>query len=391
MSAHVEIADLVFTPLEEFAAVDEPGADALARAIGGGTVIPARGLVLIFGDGGAGKTTLAIDAAFALAAGDPWLGLVETDRPLRIAIIEAEGPRQEFRDKLERKLAHHGAAALAGRISVLEEPWAEFTFADESQRRALALAIVENETDLLIVGPVVSVGMVGGGTPDEIRAFEQLLHELRALVERPFAIVLVHHENRLGRVSGAWERVPDTLMHVTGQGHGRTRVYWQKARWSSAMHGTTTHLLWAEGETFIVEAKPEVTEDTIADDLLAAARDNPGASWTKIREHITGNTTDAAKVRDRLIAAGTLINSAARDGYFNLWHHDDPAAPRSDAGTALERLTLLPPAGATEASRSAVPYVSRNGIGNGTASAVPEATDDYLDELFADLEERGVA
>jgi hypothetical protein len=366
------MTELVFTPLEAFAALKEPDAEALARTSAGGTVISSRGLVIVYGDGGAGKTTLTIDCAFALASGKPWLGLVEPDRPLRIAVIEAEGPREEFRRKLERKLAHHGDT-LDGRISVLEEPWAEFTFADETHRSALATAIDRDATDLVLVGPVAAVGMVGGGTPDEIRAFEELLKKLRTIVKRPFAIMLVHHENRIGKISGAWERVPDTLMHITGQGHGRTRIWWQKARWASALHDTKTHLTWAEGESFTVEEKPEVSDDTIADDLLDAVRANPGASWSKLREHVTGNATECAKVRDRLIAAGTLVNSAARDGYFNLWHHDDPACPRSEPGTALERLSFLPPAGASEPSRSAVPYVSRNGNGNGTGSDEPEA------------------
>lgn len=212
-----EIAPLVFTPLEAFAAVDEPGAEPLARATAGGALIPASGTIIIYGDGGAGKTTLVIDLCFALAAGTPWLDLVAADRPLRVTLIENEGPRQEFRDKLERKLAHT-PHELAGRIVVLAEPWAEFTFANDAKRRALALAIVEHETDLLVVGPLTSAGMEGGGTPDEIRAFETLLHQLRALAERPFAIVLVHHENRAGQISGAWERVPDTLIHVSAQG-----------------------------------------------------------------------------------------------------------------------------------------------------------------------------
>lgn len=382
------MSELVFTPLEEFAAVDEPGAEALATTAAGGTVIPASGLVLVYGDGGSGKTTLTIDLAFALAAGDSWLGLVEPERPLRIAIVENEGPRQEFRKKLERKLAH--GAKLDGRIAVLDEPWAEFTFADEPKRAALAAALHENETDLLIVGPIASVGMEGGGTPDEIRAFEQLLLTLRALVPRTFAILLVHHQNRAGQVSGAWERVPDTLMHVTAQGNGRTRLLWQKTRWSSALHGTSTHLLWADGESFTVEARPEITEDSMVDELLEAVLANPGESWTRLRDLndadgkklVRGNVTELALVRDRLIAAGTLINSAAQEGRFTLWHHTDPAAPRSEPGTGLERLPFLPPDGASQPSRSAVPYVSRNGIGNGTADepeadlAWPEAVED---------------
>lgn len=377
------MTDLVFTPLELFAAVDEPGAEPLATAAGGGTVIPAAGLVLVYGDGGAGKTTLTLDLAFALAAGDSWLELVTPERPLRIAIVENEGPRAEFRKKLERKLTHTGAN-LDGRISVLGEPWAGFTFADDEQRRALAAVLEQAGIDVLIVGPVASVGMEGGGTPDEITRFEQLLRATRDLVPREFAIVLVHHENRIGRVSGAWERVPDTLLHVTGQGHGRTRLYWQKVRWSSALHGTTTQLVWADGESFTVEAKPEISEDTMTTELLAAVRENPGGSWSKIREHVTGKAAEIARVRDRLLHDGAIVNAATREGYFQLWLPDDPATPadtRSRLGTAWERLPFLPPAGAGETSRSPVPYVSRNGVGNGTAPTEPEVDPDELDRL----------
>ena len=357
--------ELVLRPIEEFAAVREPGAEPLASATGGGVLIPSNGLVIVFGDGGAGKSTLVLDLCFALAAGRRWLDLVDVPRPLRIAVIENEGAREELRRKLERKLAATGAR-LDGRIRVLEEPWEAFTFADTGQRRALAAALVDQQIDLLVVGPLTSVGMEGGGTPDEIRRFEQLLREQRELVDRSFAILLVHHENRQGQISGAWERVPDTLIHVTGQGHGRTRVFWKKARWASAMHGTTTHLVWADGESYTVEARPEVTADSIADGLLAAARAMPGTSWTKIRELkvdgqpvVRGKGEELAKVRDRLLAEGLLVNSAARDGQFNLWVADDPEAPRSLPGTDRERATDAPPAGASEQTRSPFPYVSR--------------------------------
>ena len=340
-----EIADLVFTPLESFAAIDEPGADAIATAADGSSVIPADGTVLVYGDGGAGKTTITIDLAFKLAAGEPWLDLVNPSRPVRVLVIEAEGPRQEFRRKLERKLAHHGTDTLDGRVLILEDPWAEFSFADEAQRRALALAIVEHDADLLVVGPVASVGMVGGGTPDEIRAFEQLLRDVRARLERPLAILLVHHENRAGQVSGAWERVPDTLLHVIGQGHGRTRICWQKARHSSALHGTTTQLVWADGESFTVEAKPEVSDDTIAAGLLAAVREHPGSSWEKIRnlrdgkgnKRVRGNLNDLKNIRDRLIAEGTLVQLSAPCGPLHPLAARRSRAPSfrawNDAGT----------------------------------------------------------
>jgi hypothetical protein len=365
------MSELVFETLEAFAAIDEPGAEPLGRATAGGTVIPAGGLVLVFGSGGAGKSTLVVDLCFALAAGVAWLDAIEPARKLNVTIIENEGPRPMLREKFRQKL-EQTCAELGGRVRILADPWSRFTFADDTQRRALAWALGDQQTDLLVVGPLSRVGMEGGGTLDDIGKFVRLIADVRDQVAHPFAVLLIHHENRVGQVSGAWEAEPDTVAHVSSQGNGRTRLYWQKVRWSSALHATSTNLVWADGESFTVEEKPEITDDTMADELLEAVRENPGASWSKIRDTQTvrGKAVELAKVRDRLIAAGTLINSAARDGYFNLWHHDDPAAPRSPVGTAQERLPDPPPAGASEPSRSPVPYVSRNGVGNGTAGLV---------------------
>jgi hypothetical protein len=261
-------------------------------------------------------------------------------------LIENEGPRQEFRGKLLAKLAAT-EAELDGRIVVLEEPWAEFTFADEANRRALALALVEHETDLLVVGPLTSAGLFpNGGTPDEISRFESLLHDLRLLADRPFAILLVHHQNRAGQISGAWERVPDTLIHVSAQGNGRTRLYWQKARWSSALHGTSLNLLWADGQTYVIEDKPEVTDETIADGILAATLANPGGSWRTIRESdgVSGTGTELARVRDQLIASGRLVYQPHRRNGFNLWHENDPTLNGSEPGTESEPSLFSAPA-----------------------------------------------
>jgi hypothetical protein len=386
-----ELPELTFTPLEEFAAVDEPGAQPLATAAAGGVVIPAAGIVLVYGTGGAGKTTLVIDLCFSLAVGDSWLGLVESDRPLRIALVENEGPRPEFRRKLRSKL-ETTERELDGRIVALEEPWAALSLANEQHRRALALALVEHEADLLVLGPLVSAGeFPNGGTPDEIRRFEEHVADLRNVAERPFALVFVHHENRAGQVSGAWERLPDTLIHVTPQGHGRTRVLWQKARWASSLHGTSSHLVWADGETFQVERKAEVTEDTMTESIVAAVREHGGLSWTKIRDLrddqgeklVRGNQQQLDKIRDRLLGDGTLVNRTAREGRFQLWHVDDPACPRSDAGTGLERLTF--PASASGASSDPFPRSAliRNGERNGTerAEAVHLEDRDSEDDL----------
>jgi AAA domain len=96
-----QASELNIVTLDEFAAVEEPGADALVGDTNG-AVIPESGDVMFYGDGGAGKTTLCIDLACHLAAGDDWLGL-PVARTARVLLVENEGPRPLFRVKLKRK------------------------------------------------------------------------------------------------------------------------------------------------------------------------------------------------------------------------------------------------------------------------------------------------
>jgi hypothetical protein len=225
-----------------------------------------------------------------------------------------------LRLKLRRKLDHQ-PTPLDGRIAVLEDPWGRFTFANGEQRQSLAEAIVAHSAEIVVVGPLSRVGMEGGGTLDEITRFVSLIGDVRERVGWPFAVLIVHHDNRAGQVSGAWEGSPDTLIQVSGRDHGHTRLYWQKARWASDLHGTTTELAWAPGESFTVAktsgqvSTQQASDEDIAGQLLAAVRDNPGAGWSAIEEATPG--VQAAKrraVRDTLFAAGRIVNLAAEDG-----------------------------------------------------------------------------
>ncbi len=143
--------ELRFVTLPDFAAVDEPGSAAL---LGDGTdaLVPANGDVMVYGDGGAGKTTLCLDAACHLAAGNDWLG-IPVAGPVSMLLIENEGPRALFRDKVRRKLDAWAGAPLGDRVGINEEPWATFTFANEAHRIELARQIADHDADLVIVDP----------------------------------------------------------------------------------------------------------------------------------------------------------------------------------------------------------------------------------------------
>lgn len=307
--------------LDDFVAVEEAGATALLGDADS-ALIPENGDVMIYGDGGAGKTTLAVDFVCHLAAGDPWLGIAVA-RPVRVLLIENEGPRPMFRAKLRRKRDAWQGSPLDDRILVLDEPWSQITLASEHYRQELADLISGLALDVIVLGPVTRAGMNEAGTLQEVRDFMLFIADVRRRAGRPVAFILVHHENKGGKVSGAWEGAGDTLLHVQGQGTGSTRLYVQKARWSSLHHATTMQLIWTPGEGFALNDAPERDDDTIADEILEAALANPGGSWTDISEHISGKDGRLRLIRDRLITAGRLVNTG-KVLRPKLWNAADP-------------------------------------------------------------------
>lgn len=293
----VRIADL-----GEFSSVAEITADALLGS-SDETILPADGILLMYGDGGAGKTTLTLDAVFHFAGARKWLGL-EVEHALRVLVIENEGPRGKFRQILKAK-SEAWNGDVASSIFVLEEPWSRFSLREPDHRSAIADAVNELQIDVVVLGPLATVGMVGGGTPDEISAFEALLRKLRARLERPVAFWIIHHENKAGDVSGAWERVPDTLVHVQGAGNGHTRFVIRKARWSSEYHGRTINLEWQDGRSFSVAE--EVVRDLYVDVLEAFKADDQWRTSKETAKLTSIREGEARSVLAELTRRGDLV------------------------------------------------------------------------------------
>jgi hypothetical protein len=256
----VAVSDLAVEDWSAFAAVDEAGAEPIVGTPAD-VLFASGGDAMAYGDGGAGKTTLLLDLAFHLAAGDDWLGY-PVPEPRRVLVIEGEGPRVLFRRKLRAKgEAWQGSPIRDGLLRVLAEPWAKFTFASERAREMLASIIREQAIDVVIAGPLTRLGMDEAGTLQQTRDFMLLIDDVRGQVDRPLAVMIAHHENAAGKVSGAWVGAGDTLLHVKARGNGHTAVHIQKARWAPTYHNTKLRLAWAPGAGFAVEdAQPNATE-----------------------------------------------------------------------------------------------------------------------------------
>jgi AAA domain len=286
----VDIGDMIrVVSLEEFVSIIETGADPLVGE-GEEALIPVGGNAMMYGDGGAGKTTLGNDLAFSLTTGEDWIGF-PVSGPVNVLLIEAEGPRPMFRRKLGRKHSAWSGPSPAGRLRVLEHPWTGFTFADPKWRGRLAEIVERDKIDVIIAGPLSAIGMDSAGTIQEVRDFMGLVQQVRDSCGRPLTVILIHHDNKGGAVSGAWEGAGDTLLHVQGGGNGHTTVYVQKARWSSRYHGTTHKLMWTDGEGFEVEGERDLLGEI--EGLLA---DGVWRTIDEMRVSIKAGTADVEKI-----------------------------------------------------------------------------------------------
>ena len=214
-------------------------------------VIPRGGLCILAGRPGAGKTTFVLDLACHLAAGipyppadpenvrapQPWA--VET--PLRVAIIENEGPREMFRAKLAEKLAKfpHPLGENGGCLMIQSWRWGSFSFADLDAHTAARDELDYHAIDLVIGDPLSTLGPAGVGSPAETRDFVATLRPLKLGISRSF--LFLHHfrerverqQDELARVSGAWGGHLDTLLTLSAvRKADQVRLAYPKLRWA---------------------------------------------------------------------------------------------------------------------------------------------------------------
>jgi hypothetical protein len=232
---HPEGADPTVTFTEFVARQDETSREPLITTEQG-TVLPAGGLALLGATTSHGKTTWAVELVQHACAGRDYVGLHFT-RPLGVLVIENEGPRDAFREKLGGRLAnweHNGEP----RIWDVPEDWGQVRVSSPTIRERLREAVERHQIDLVVSDSLTRFGVKGNGTPEETRDFIELLTELG--LGRDLAFLLLAHprtrgdpgEDELERIAGAWVPHADLVMLLKKLDGNRARLSFPKTRWT---------------------------------------------------------------------------------------------------------------------------------------------------------------
>lgn len=296
-------------------------------------------LAILAGVGGAGKTTLSMHAIAHWASGLPWFG-IPTPRPIRIIVIENEGPHDPYVEKVKEfsqrfrgcpcgDLGAHGdGGGFLERCFFLDAPWGHFSFDDPGCARELQAYVRDTQADLVVANPLGRLGMRGAGTPEDTRAFLQLL--FNAGLNDDFAALLLHHFSKIGRhvpivqqLSGDWGPHPDLILALEPDGERKSKMTFGKVRWGD--QGRAPMLLeWLtdpdgpvgyNGQSAPVALDDEVIYSRL-DEFLHAQPEPVGA--TDVRKHVKGNNKRLGELLQRGVETGRYLSTGGSRPRFAL-------------------------------------------------------------------------
>ncbi len=247
-------------------------------------------LFMVYGADGSAKSTWTNDGMVHLAAGADWLG-IPVPRPVRICLIENEGPPSLFQQKLRNRVATWDGDDPTPNLFVFTGPWGAFSFVDPDARAALRDYCDEHRIDLVAANPTLGLGVGSSGKPDETQQFVDWLVECGLKASRAFW--LLHHENKSGQISGDWGRHPDTKVSLARDGNNqRTKLDWNKTRWATLEPSEKVVMLeWVlDTQSYTVtELNAAGASDAELDERIQAyLSDHPTSSTTAVCANVKG-------------------------------------------------------------------------------------------------------
>jgi RecA-family ATPase len=172
-------------------------------------LIPAKTVTLLFGDGGAGKSTIAIQLSIARDIGRDWLGMVpEIGRTL---VLSAEDDENELHRRTENCRAHYGIAYsdlantrfvdLVGENAVLGEQHRNGTIHATALFNAVEKYVKDFKPDLVVIDALADAFAGDENNRPQARQFIGLLKKLCR--DHSLTVVCIAHPSLSGMNSGS--------------------------------------------------------------------------------------------------------------------------------------------------------------------------------------------
>lgn len=191
-------------------------------------LIPAATVTMLSGDGGVGKSLLALQLATASAMGVGTLGLFP--RPGRVVYLGAEDDRDEFQRRLHDVLVAHGRTfadtgdlrivPMAERDALLATPNPKGVIEPTPNWTALRAGILRHDPGLVVLD--TSADLFGGDEikRSQVRGFVAMLRSLA--IETGAAVLLLSHPSVAGIAMGtgtsgstAWSNSVRSRLYLT--------------------------------------------------------------------------------------------------------------------------------------------------------------------------------
>ncbi|HPM21996.1 MAG TPA: AAA family ATPase [Thermotogota bacterium] len=172
--------------------------------------IPAGAFVILAGDGGTGKTYLALDIARAVANNETFCGMKTT--PGKVLIVDEESGLPRLKERMARIEHYHDPIPDD---NVFYCSYSGFCFSRPQSLTALKQLISDRKITLCMIDALVDVIEGDENSAQDVTPVMRGLREITS--ETGAAIVLIHHTNKVGgyRGSSALKGAVDVLLIAT--------------------------------------------------------------------------------------------------------------------------------------------------------------------------------
>jgi len=269
--------------------------------------VPEKGLVMIYGARGTGKTQLACGVSYAVAAGTKILKW-SAPKPRKVLHVDGEMAAADLRQRFEQIMAGTAVRPDPGMLNILAADLLELGIGNLTCPKIQAeLDPWLEDVELLVLDNLSSLTAVI--RDNDAESWNPVQHWLLSLRRRGISVVLIHHAGKNGEQRGTSRRedVLDTSISLrrpsdyTVLEGARFEIHFEKAR---ALHGESVRPFEAKLEVRNGAADWAVRDIEDAELARVKAFTEDGYSVRDIADEMGLTKSKVQRIRDKIKEAG---------------------------------------------------------------------------------------